>query len=245
MAFAGPRPPGPPPDSGVQRRPDNAVQKGVDQIRVGVLGRSTENIGVYAQSEITSALFATSKSGPGVTALSASGPALSAESGGAAAIHAQTKAPQQPAIAAYHNDASSDAAAVYAKKSGESGHAGYFEGHVHVTKNLTVDSDVILSNADCAEDFDVTDLAADAGAVMVLGGLGSLEPCTTAYDRRVVGVVSGAGSYRPAVILDRAGRTANRKPIALMGKVFCKVDATYGPVGMGDLLTTSRPLGTR
>jgi hypothetical protein len=28
-------------------------------------------------------------------------------------------------------------------------------------------------------------------------------------------------------------------PIALVGKVCCKVDAAYGPINVGDLLTTS------
>jgi hypothetical protein len=32
-------------------------------------------------------------------------------------------------------------------------------------------------------------------------------------------------------------------PIALMGKVYCKVDATYGAIDVGDLLTTSPTLG--
>ena len=28
-------------------------------------------------------------------------------------------------------------------------------------------------------------------------------------------------------------------PVALMGKVYCKVDAGYSPIDVGDLLTTS------
>jgi hypothetical protein len=59
-----------------------------------------------------------------------------------------------------------------------------------------------------------------------------------AYDRRVAGVVSGAGTYRPGLILDR--RTdSTRRPLALTGKVWCRVDADWGPVDIGDLLTTS------
>jgi hypothetical protein len=227
----------------VQRRPENAVVKGVGTQRVGVLGSSTETIGVYARSETGTALFATTNSGTGVIAMSVSGQAIDAESSTETAVHALTKAGDKPTIVAYHNDASSEAAAVYARKTGDKGYAGYFEGDVRVTKNITVDGDITLSNADCAEDFDVVDPAADPGAVMVLGGCGSLEPCTAPYDRRVVGVVSGAGSFRPGVILDRAGHVPNRKPIALMGKVFCKVDASYGAVGAGDLLTTSPTSG--
>jgi hypothetical protein len=32
-------------------------------------------------------------------------------------------------------------------------------------------------------------------------------------------------------------------PVALMGKVYCKVDASYGPIRVGDLLTTSATPG--
>jgi hypothetical protein len=32
-------------------------------------------------------------------------------------------------------------------------------------------------------------------------------------------------------------------PIALMGKVYCKVDAQYGAIEIGDLLTTSATPG--
>ena len=57
----------------------------------------------------------------------------------------------------------------------------------------------------------------------------------------MAGVVSGAGNYRPAVILDKkdAESEENRLPIALIGKVYCKVDATSSPIETGDLLTTS------
>jgi hypothetical protein len=40
-------------------------------------------------------------------------------------------------------------------------------------------------------------------------------------------------------VLDKQAARANRKPIALLGKVFCKVDASYAAIGVGDLLTTS------
>ena len=58
-------------------------------------------------------------------------------------------------------------------------------------------------------------------------------------NRRVAGVVSGAGDYRPAIVLDRRASQRIRKPIALLGKVYCKVDADFGAIEVGDLLTTS------
>ncbi|HKC44410.1 MAG TPA: hypothetical protein VKC64_11315 [Burkholderiales bacterium] len=100
--------------------------------------------------------------------------------------------------------------------------------------------DITLDNADCAEEFEVADLdEATPGTVMVLGEGARLQPSGRAYDRKVVGIVSGAGDLRPGIVLGReAGRT-DRRAIALAGRANCKVDAQYAPVEIGDLLTTS------
>jgi hypothetical protein len=112
--------------------------------------------------------------------------------------------------------------------------AGFFEGDVEVTGDLR------LTNADCAEDFDVSGAdKVEPGTVMVLGTEGSLAQSQHAYDKRVAGVISGAGDYKPGIVLDRQQARGNRQPIALMGKVFCKVDAQFGAIEVGDLLTTS------
>jgi hypothetical protein len=109
-----------------------------------------------------------------------------------------------------------------------------------VNGNLLVDGDIILSNADCAEEFDVVaDIEAEPGTVMVIGEREALRPCSQPYDRRVAGVVSGAGAYKPALLLDRRASSHKRSPVALVGKVYCKFDAQYGAIEVGDLLTTS------
>jgi len=96
----------------------------------------------------------------------------------------------------------------------------------------------MLRNADCAEEFTVADPElAQPGAVMVIGENGIAALCVSPYDHRVIGVVSGAGDFRPALLFDRQGGSA-RRPIALMGKVFCQVDADQGAIRPGDLLTT-------
>ena len=41
------------------------------------------------------------------------------------------------------------------------------------------------------------------------------------------------------MILDTRQPRNARQPIALLGKVFCKVDAQFGAIEVGDLLTTS------
>jgi hypothetical protein len=74
---------------------------------------------------------------------------------------------------------------------------------------------------------------------MTIGEDGVLEPSRCAYDKCVVGVVSGAGEYKPALILDKQASSGARSPVALLGKVFCKVSAAFGAIEPGDLLTTS------
>lgn len=113
-------------------------------------------------------------------------------------------------------------------------------GDVRVIGDVRVTGDIILTNADCAEDFDITDTdLVEPGTVMVLGEEGALYPSQQAYDRRVAGVVSGAGDYKPGIVLDKQQSSNTRQPIALLGKVFCKVDAQYGAIEVGDQLTTS------
>ena len=45
------------------------------------------------------------------------------------------------------------------------------------------------------------------------------------------------------MILDRHPERENRLPVAMLGKVSCKVDANYGPIRVGDMLTTSLTKG--
>jgi hypothetical protein len=98
---------------------------------------------------------------------------------------------------------------------------------------------VQLIGADLAEQFGVIgSLAAEPGTVVVLAGDDRVRVSDEPYDRRVAGIVSGAGNCRPGIVLDRQ-LDANRCPLALSGKVWCKVDANWAPVEIGDMLTTS------
>jgi hypothetical protein len=145
--------------------------------------------------------------------------------------------------------------------------AGHFDGHVETTgyikcgdhvettgyikcgnPNVTsptagtcyVEVDVILQNQDCAEDFEVSrSEEVDPGSVVVIESEGAFKTSDKAYDKRVAGVISGAGACKPGIILGRTKREGNRMPVALLGKVFCKVDASREPIEVGDLLTTS------
>lgn len=122
--------------------------------------------------------------------------------------------------------------------------AGQFVGNSRFEGNVEITGLLHLTNADCAEDFDIAGGATvDPGTVMVLGDEGVISPSRRAYDTRVAGVISDAGIYRAGIVLDRTRSTQTRQPVALMGKVFCKVDASYGAVSVGDPLTTSATEG--
>jgi hypothetical protein len=101
-----------------------------------------------------------------------------------------------------------------------------------------------LLGADCAEDFTVRDASTiEPGSVLVIDDTGELRESRAAYDRRVAGVVSGGGDFGPGIVLDKQRSLSDRKPVALMGKVYCKVDADCGAVAVGDLLTTAATPG--
>ncbi len=105
--------------------------------------------------------------------------------------------------------------------------------------------DIEFMNADFAEDFDVCEESMDTvqpGAVMILDEQGELVPCQSEYDPKVVGVIAGAGAYKSGIVMDKNGRK-NRRPIAMMGKVYCMVNAEEAPIQVGDMLTTSRKSG--
>jgi hypothetical protein len=213
----------------------------------GLVGVSLTWHGVYGEtkSDIGGAgVWGEHKgNGAGTVGKSLNGVGIWGESETYEGLHAETKSGITAAIAAYNLNPNGTGAAIFAKKEGSIGHAGFFDGDVHVTRSITVEGDVMLQNADCAEEFTVDDPElAQPGVVMVISENGLVVPCNSPYDHRVVGVVSGAGEYRPALLLDRQGGPT-RRAIALMGKVFCQVDADHGPIRPGDLLTTSSTPG--
>ncbi|MCR4267430.1 hypothetical protein [Nitratireductor sp. ZSWI3] len=125
----------------------------------------------------------------------------------------------------------------------KSAFAGFFEGNVHISGKIDC-ADCCAAGADCAENFEVTaSEAIDPGTVMVFGEDGRLHPCAEAYDGRAAGVISGAGEYKPGLLLDSGRRGGNSLPLALAGKVYCKVDADVAAIQVGDLLTTAPTAG--
>ena len=181
----------------------------------GVLG-SAPHIGVFGTS--------TGNEGfSGVHGESVGGPGVSGTSFGSVGVDARTD----------HGPAA--LRAVHARN----GLAGEFGGNVHVWGDLLVDGDVKLKGGDLAEEFEVVGtIDVEPGMVVVIAGDDRVRVSDRSYDGRVAGVISGGGSYRPGIVLDR--RTSGRRhALALTGKAWCRVDAADAPIEIGDLLTTS------
>lgn len=220
-----------------------------------ISGWSVTNYGVTGDSNTFPGMRGTSVSGRGVEGWSTSGEGVWATSATGTAIVGTTEGPGIGVIGiSTSGDAVSGQSASGVGVRGRGGLlAGLFEGAVKITGELYVEGnirlpqgcDIILEGAaDCAEHFDVAcgdDVA--PGTVLVIGKAGELEESVQPYDRRVAGVVSGAGDFRPGIILDQRQGAPKRQPIALIGKVFCKVDADAAPIEVGDLLTTSSTPG--
>src|SRR6516164_6347162 len=101
---------------------------------------------------------------------------------------------------------------------------------LHVNGDITVTGDVLLTGADCAEHFDIIGTQIpEPGTVVVIDEAGALRESLEPYDKKVAGVVSGAETYSPGLVLDNRPSGEPRVALALVGKVYCKVDAEYSP----------------
>ena len=107
----------------------------------------------------------------------------------------------------------------------------------------------IKGGADLSEQFDVkAPLGFSPAAGMVVSidpqQPGKLAVSRSEYDRKVAGIISGAGGVSPGMLMGQDGSIASgRYPVALSGRVYCLVDATRAAVQPGDLLTTSNTPG--
>ncbi len=102
----------------------------------------------------------------------------------------------------------------------------------------------ILGGSDLSEQFDVKEEDDEIVPGMVVSidptQPGKLTVSREAYDRKVAGIISGAGGVDTGLMMGQSGSIANGDyPVALTGRVYCLCDASNGAVQPGDLLTTA------
>lgn len=115
---------------------------------------------------------------------------------------------------------------------------GYFEG----TMSAAIVE--IRGGADLAESFKVNNPvdAVQAGMVVSIDPEhpGEMKLSSSSHDRKVGGIISGAGGLRVAIHLgDKPDAKDGFRQVALTGRVYVKATATSGAIQPGDMLTTS------
>jgi hypothetical protein len=104
----------------------------------------------------------------------------------------------------------------------------------------------ITGGADLSEQFNISD---DVELLKPIPGMvvsidpekeGALVVSDHAYNRRVAGIISGAGDVNPGMVMGQQGTAADGAyPVALTGRVYCLAETSGGSIEPGDLLTTS------
>lgn len=116
------------------------------------------------------------------------------------------------------------------------------------TPATTLDIDgalTIRGGADIVERFDISGAKAEPGTVVVIDEErpGDLCASSRAYDRRVAGIVSGAGGVKPGICLGQEGVMDGETPVAMTGRVYVRASAENGAIRPGDRLTTAMLAG--
>jgi hypothetical protein len=211
----------------------------------GVFGNSPKGTGVFGASEEQSGGFFTSKNGNGAYIESNSGRRLfdgaalqvmHKNGGSGIAIWARSAGtnPANPVLVLESPGGS--------LIKGFGGNGGEHEFIVENDGSIGGKQLTITGGSDLAERFSQADgTVAEPGTVMVIDAdhPGHIKPSTGAYDRKVAGIVSGAGDIRPGLTLHQEGVAEGDTVMAIAGRVYVKAEALSSPIAPGDLLTTS------
>ncbi len=109
-----------------------------------------------------------------------------------------------------------------------------------------------ITGADVAEPFNVA--MSDSTPAPVPGMVVSIDPanpgtlkvCTTPYDKKVAGAISGANGLSVGVVMGKDNTDpliAGKHPVAMSGRVYVWCDASFAAITPGDRLTTSQTPG--
>jgi hypothetical protein len=215
----------------------------------GVYGKSTSSRGVYGESNSFIGVWGKSVSNSGVlgetavSSLTAAGVRGVGTGSGSIGVIGESNL--------------DNAVGVYGVSASPAGFGGYFR-NTGGGKSLIAEGAVsmgtleIIGGSDFAENFDMSAGNSSPseirlGMVVVIdpANPGKLNLSRQAYDRRVAGVISGAGGVKPGMTMGQEKTLADGKyPVALSGRVYVWVDASRGgAIHPGDLLTTSATPG--
>ncbi len=204
----------------------------------GVWGHSTEGYGVSGSSANSDGVvgWTENQNKAGVWGHSTDGTGVWGSSTNNVGLRATTESDQHAALAAGNEGAGPG---LYVM-GGSGGTAAIFKGNVEL-RSASTDAVVIElgEGLDYAEGFDFSSGSATGpGTVVIIDPEhpGCLAVSNRAYDRKVAGIVAGAMGLGSGV---RLGNSHFDENVALAGRVYCNVDASYGEVEPGDLLTTS------
>lgn len=223
----------------------------------GVYATGSQN-GVHAYSGSGTAVYAqngASSPGPAVLATS---------SGGLPTLYVTNHDPSDPKAASFGGDVDigypgfSGLTVIRATVGTDSTNAGFVQLRDDTgATTILLDADSsgkgrivtdvleITGGADLVESFDTREDSPEPGTVLVIDSerAGELAIARSAYDRRVAGVVSGAGDVQPGLSMGQEGVASGDTLVALTGRVYVKTSAENGPVRPGDRLTTANTAG--
>jgi hypothetical protein len=224
----------------------------------GVEANSANGKGVAGGSLNGDGVWGTSGHGNGIHGSSTNGRAGYFEGGGSRVAGATVYATNSNStgIAGYFQNNSDDATAVFVQQGIGDVLRGFYDTGsgwdyaIRVQRNgwTTLSVLELTGGADLSEQFDVSGAEDEAipGMVVIIDtdNPGQLRVSEEAYDRKVAGIISGAGGVQPGMLMAQKGSEADgANPVALTGRVYCWADASYGRIEPGDMLTTSNTPG--
>jgi hypothetical protein len=213
--------------------PNTTALLGRSTAGAGVAGYSESRFGVYGQSTTWDGVHGRTVSGSGVYGVTTTGTGVYGEATG---VGNGVFGGAETGVGGYFYSRNNHA--VYAEST--NGYAVYAAGRL---RSSVVE---IAGGSDLAERFSQADgTVAEPGTVMVIDAdhPGHIKPSAWAYDRKVAGIVSGAGDIRPGLTLHQEGVVDGDTVMAIAGRVYVKAEALSGSIQPGDLLTTSDMAG--
>lgn len=109
---------------------------------------------------------------------------------------------------------------------------------------VVTDEIEIRGGSDLAELFDINESTLDIESGMIVSldptQPGKLKISDQAYDKKVVGVVSGANGIKPGILMGQDETIATGEDlVTLSGRTFIKANLNGGKIQVGDFITTS------